>query len=79
MFHRAAARERFSRSGPNAGIVMRKGRYESQPCEAGAALDQPCRARAVVEIDGAPLCHTHARQAFDRTYSVVARLPIAAR
>jgi hypothetical protein len=51
-------------------------KYEIAECEAEAALDQICDARAVVEIDGAPVCHYHARQAYDRRYSDVSRLPL---
>lgn len=53
---------------------MRKGRYERTSCEARAALDQRCNARAVVLVDEAPLCHFHARQAYDSHYSDVRRL-----
>lgn len=60
----------------NSGILVPKGKYEQRPCEAQAALDQHCRARAVVLVDAAPLCHYHARQAFDRVYSLVERLEV---
>jgi len=59
-----------------ATLVQVPAKYELTECEAEAALDQSCDARAVVEIDGAPLCHYHARQAYDRRYSDVSRLPL---
>lgn len=71
------AHESFRSEGRNAGILMPKGKYERMKCEARAALDQPCQARAVVRVDSAPLCHYHARQAFDAAHSFVERLDIA--
>lgn len=67
--------ERFSPNGPNAGVRMPKGKYENQKCQARHALDQACSARAVVEVDDAPLCHHHAKQAYDKKLSDVRRLP----
>lgn len=70
------AGERFTRGSRNFGIKMPRGKYEKRACEAHAALDQRCRARAIVLVDDAPLCHFHARQAFDRALSSVARLDV---
>ena len=69
-------REPFSRNGPNGAIVMKRGKYLRCYCEARAALDQTCKARAIILIDGAQLCHYHARQAFDREFSEIERLPL---
>lgn len=71
-------REVFKKGGPNSGILIPEGRYEHLKCEAGAALDQRCRAKAIVRVDEAPLCHFHARQAYDREFSEVRRLDYAA-
>lgn len=59
-----------------AAFVRVPDRYENIDCEAEAVLDQACDTQAVVEIDGAPLCHYHARQAYDRRYSDVSRLSL---
>ena len=59
--------------------VLVPDKYEVIDCEAEAALDQSCDTQAVAEIDGAPLCHYHARQAYDRRYSDVSRLSLKPR
>jgi hypothetical protein len=62
-----------------AAFVRVPDKYEVIGCEAEAALDQECDTQAVAEVDGAPLCHYHARQAYDHEYSDVSRLSLKAR
>ena len=58
--------------------VLIPDKYEVLDCRADAALDQDCDLRAVALVDGAPLCHDHAREAYDRVYSEICRLPQSA-